>query len=276
VVLVLLLGAMISTANSEIYKIYEGRMGWPERLAEWARQRQAARVARLQQAAKTAASKMRYDEMWEQLRAYPIDGDGNPEATHPTMLGNILAAYEQYPNTRYNMDSVFYFRRIWLQLDKDRKEEIDGQWCIADGFLILSAIAIAGTAIWAVQAMVALFGISRTGLPFAGPGWTLLGSVGWLGVGVGWYRFSLPYHRENGEVFKSIFDLYRSKIWSVTHRKPAERETWEAVWSYLQYLAVKCPNCGKWTSMTGDQCSKCNFGLAEFTKKLKETGKLTI
>src|SRR5215472_6197809 len=49
VVLVLLLGAILSTANNEFYKIDEGRRGWPERLAEWARQRQAARLSRLQQ-----------------------------------------------------------------------------------------------------------------------------------------------------------------------------------------------------------------------------------
>src|ERR1039458_2114839 len=38
--LVFLLGALISTANSEIYKIYEGRVFWPRRLREWARKRQ--------------------------------------------------------------------------------------------------------------------------------------------------------------------------------------------------------------------------------------------
>jgi hypothetical protein len=275
VVLVLLLGAMISTMNGEIYKIYEGRMGWPERFAEWTRQRQRARLERLSKAAESAATKVLFDEIWEKLRAYPINDKGDPEVTQPTMLGNILAAYEQYPNNRYGMDSVFYFRRIWLQLDKDQKEEIDNQWCVADGLLLLSAIGLAGATIWTAQALVALLGISRIGLPFGAPGWALAGAAGWLALGVSWYRFSLPFHRENGEVFKSIFDIYRKKVWSLTGFKPSEAETWTAAWSYLQYLAVRCPNCGEWTSIAPDQCSKCNFGLTEFKANLRYSGKLS-
>jgi hypothetical protein len=49
-----------------------------------------------------------------------------------------------------------------------------------------------------------------------------------LVVGYGFYRLSLPFHRQNGEVFKSIFDLYRGKIREALELKPLEKETWDA------------------------------------------------
>jgi hypothetical protein len=132
IALVLLLGALISTTNSEIYKIYEGRILWPSRLFERARQRQQSRVDRLWKSAESATDQALYDELWYQLRVYPINEEGRPEATHPTRIGNILAGYEQYPNNRYGMDSMFYWPRMWLQIDKDirrfrRPSVISGQ-----------------------------------------------------------------------------------------------------------------------------------------------------
>jgi len=275
-VLVFPLGALISTTNSEIYKIYEGRIFWPPRLFEWARTRQQARVDRLVKAAKSAKAQGRnaqYNELWYQLRIYPVNGEGKPEATHPTRIGNILAGYEQYPNTRYGMDSVFYWPRIWMQIGKDQKEEIDGQWSVADGFLTLSAIAYAGGIVWMLQSLAAVFGFGMSLLPLGSPGLAALGGVAWLAPGFLWYRLSLPFHRENGEVFKSIFDIYRHKVWKLTSLKPREKEVWDATWSYLQYLQLKCPNCPAWPTAAADKCHNCGFGLLELKNTLRDTGR---
>ncbi len=275
-VLVLLLGALISTTNSEIYKIYEGRIFWPRGLFEWARRREQARVEKLLDAAEVAdedGSTAEYDELWYQLRIYPMNDKGQPEASHPTRIGNILAGYEQYPNTRYGMDSTFFWPRIWLQIEKDKKEEIDSQWSVADGFLTLSAISFVGGALWILQAIVALFDVGLSWLPFNAPGLAVLAGIGWLLLGVLWYRLCLPFHRENGEVYKSIFDVYREKVWALTTLKPNEKDTWTAAWAYLQYLVLKCPNCGKWTSMQSDTCENCGFGLVEVKRSLRDSGK---
>ena len=284
--LVFLLGALISTANSEIYRIYEGRVFWPRRLREWARKRQQARVSRLRNAAESAKAQAKpardaaesakaqeledqFKEMWYELRVYPTDDQGEPEAQYPTRIGNILAAYEQYPKTRYGMDSVFYWPRIWMQIEKDKKEEIDSQWSVADGFLSLSAISFAGGSLWMVDALAAWFKIGWSGLPLPAPGLAVLGGAGWLVLGFLWYRRSLPFHRQNGEMYKSIFDIYRDKVWNLTSLKPHEKEMWYAAWAYLQYLKLKCPNCEKY--MGSDKCEKC--GLPELTKNLRDSGK---
>lgn len=271
-VVVFLPGALISTANSEIYKLYEGRTGWPPRLRVWAIKRQQARVDKLKKAADATLEQTVYDEIWYELRVYKLNDKGQPLATHPTMIGNILAGYEQYPNTRYGMDSVFFWPRIWMQMDKDKKEDIDSQWSIADGFLTLSAISLAAAPVWAAQATFsALFSIGATFLPLHSAGYALLAAPAWLVLGYFWYRLSLPFHRENGEVFKAIFDLYRDKVRDMTARKPHEKKLWNAAWAYLQYLAVKCPNCREYTPL-GDKCEKCGFGLAELNRNIDETG----
>src|SRR5579885_1013376 len=145
-VCVFVIGALISTLTSEIYKIYEGRIFWPDRLLRWGERLQEARLRRFRQKAETArraGDTARYDEAWYQLRLYPINEQGEPYVYRPTLLGNILAGYEQYPDNRYGMDSVFYWPRIWLQMEKEKKEAIDSQWSVADGFLLLSAICLA-------------------------------------------------------------------------------------------------------------------------------------
>ena len=274
-VLVFLLGALISTTSSEIYRIYEGRILWPSRVKVWACGRQQARVSRLLKNADSATD-AQYDELWYQLRIYPTNDEGQPEATHPTQIGNILAGYEQYPYTRYGMDSVFYWPRIWLQIEKDKKEEIDNQWSVADGFLTLSAISVVGGVLWILQALAAGLRISSSGLPFGAPGKSVMGGLGWLVLGFLWYKLSLPFHRENGEVFKSIFDVYRDKVWNLTSLKPNERETWRAVWAYLQYVLLKCPRCGVSNPAGIDRCKKCGFELLELKRDLRDSGKFPI
>ncbi|MBV9302410.1 MAG: zinc ribbon domain-containing protein [Acidobacteriaceae bacterium] len=275
--LVFVLGALISTLSSEIYKVYEGRTFWPEKAFEWARRRQATRIAKLRRAAESATSPSKYDELWYKLRIYPINDEGDPEATHPTALGNILAGYEQYPGNRYGMDSVFFWPRIWLQIEKDKKEEIDSQWSVADGFLILSAVSFVGAVVWISESvLVSLHLVHGTVLPIESASLTALLGIGWLLLGYAWYRLSLPFHRENGEVFKSIFDLYRNKIWDITCLRPQERETWYATWAYLQYLMLKCPNCGTENAVSKQKCDSCGFGLVELKRNFRTSGKFLI
>ena len=69
-----------------------------------------------------------YDELWSEIRQFPADEHDHYIATRPTKMGNILASYEDYPDSRYGMDSVFYWHRLWLIVDKDTREEIDRTW----------------------------------------------------------------------------------------------------------------------------------------------------
>lgn len=276
--LVLVLGAFVSTLSGETYKIYEGRILWPAPLLRWALGRQQSRVEKLLRAANTATiTQEKYNEIWYQLRLYPVNEHGAPYATHPTLLGNILSGYEQYPANRYGMDSVFYWPRIWLQVEKDKKEEIDSQWSVADGFLTLSAISNLGGALWGLSSIALALGLVPAAMiPTGSSAAALAGAAGWLVLAYGWYRLSLPFHRENGEVFKSIFDVYRTKVWDVTSLRPEEREIWRATWLYLQYLRLPCPNCGNLNFINVEQCQYCGFELAQFLKNFRASGKFPL
>src|SRR2546426_6400845 len=124
-------GALASTLNGEIYKLYEGRNLWPKPLYAFCTARQQRRVEKLlgrAEKARIANDKHRRAELWYRLRRYPVDEKGKRCATRPTLLGDILAEYEEYPKSRYGMDSMFYWPRIWMTLDKEKKQEIEASW----------------------------------------------------------------------------------------------------------------------------------------------------
>ncbi len=276
---IFLLGTVISTLNGQIYKIYEGRILWPEGLFDGWKKRQQKRIDGLKQKADKAhqEGKMpQYNECWYRLRVYPLNDKGDPEATHPTLIGNLLAAYEDYPNSRYGMDSVFYWPRLWLQVDKDKKEEIDGAWSVADGFLSLSAVSYLLGVGWIAAALinVVMPGVLHPVRDSAGT--TALLGVGWLASGYVFYRWSLPFHERNGETFKALFDLYRDKVTAMTRVGPREKETWEGTWTYLQYLGVKCRECKEYYPAHKDQCPHCGHSTAQSLMALKreEEGKV--
>ena len=260
--LVLLLGHLTSFLSDDIYRIYEGRIFWPNWIFDFFQRLQQARVNALSRRADTAEKTnrtMRYRETWYILRRYPTNESGDPYASHPTLLGNILAGYESYPLTRYGMDAVFYWHRIWLQLENEKKEGIDSIWCAADGLLSLSAVGFCGALFWFLLGVSRFFGIlsllNRPTHPFLGGGLLLV-------LGYICYRLSLPLARANGEIFKSIFDLYRDRISMMTEIGPLEVDKWHGVWAYLQYRKVHCISCRKYYSAGQDRCPYCHFPSA--------------
>jgi hypothetical protein len=279
--MVFIFGALASALNGEVYKIYEGRVLWPRRLLKLATARQEARLEKLlwkRDEAQRADRKTEYAELWYQLRLYPVDPQGKQYADRPTLLGNILSGYEDYPDKRYGMDPVFFWPRLWLEMDKKKKEEIDSGWCVADGFLSLSAVSFLGGALWVLTYLLAATGILRfdVRLPWSG---TLLPGIFFILLGYAFYRLSLPFHRQNGELFKSIFDLYRDKIWCLTTMKPNETDIWNSTWGYLQYGKLSCkgtlPNgepCDKWNISSIEKCPKCGTPVAKSTSELKNSG----
>src|SRR5260370_17941131 len=87
-----------------------------------------------------------YKECWYLLRQFPVDANGDPTALQPSRIGNVIIAYEQYPKVRYGMDSVFYWPRLWLLIDKDVREEVDNPWAAVDSILY-AGFGAAGVAV---------------------------------------------------------------------------------------------------------------------------------
>jgi hypothetical protein len=228
-------------------------MWWPGWLARRRTEKWRKQVRRIRKKAENRADPL-YNEYWYTLRQFPVDKHGNPTATAPTRIGNILASYEDYPEQRYGMDSVFYWPRIWLALDKDVREEINSAWAPVDFLLYTAAGAAALGVVYLVLALISYvlswhhFAWPFTPLtklsarfsswPFTDPTQrygAIAGGLGLLLTGYICLRLSISGHLTNGENFKSLFDLYRPRVAAVTGVPVTVRARWHQTWQDLQY-----------------------------------------
>jgi hypothetical protein len=285
--LIVMLGALISTLNGQFYNVLSGHV-WPSRFFNLVRDCRQKRINRLYRKidaekptnaeGKKVKSSPRSNKIWSILRDYPIDPEtGKRHATSPTLLGNIIEGYEQYPNLRYGMSSAFYWHRLWLMVDKDQKEEVAKTWAVADGLLNLSAVSFLAGFLWLgayLGAKVGLLGLHW--LPIKGSSITSTVAIaGWFGLGFFLYWLSLPFHRQNGNLFKSLFDLYRDRLTKMTSLSPREEELWKGTWAYLQDFRISCPFCGGHTipAVRKEVCVKCGKHSPGSLAVFKRSGK---
>lgn len=163
-------GIIIYVLDDTIYQILEGRILWPSFFSNWKVEREKKYIKKLlylneklekkdlnlneklkkeklnvegkpkkeklelieKREREIARVSQQIEELWYKLRVFPVDGDVEYRAVYPTRLGNIIQGYELYPQSRYGLDAIFYWYRIWLKLDKNIKEEIDNVSAKAD------------------------------------------------------------------------------------------------------------------------------------------------
>src|SRR4051812_49479200 len=100
-----------------IYMVAEGRRFWPAWLRGWCLAAERGRLARLltgRQEARARGDRREVQERDVEIRGFPCDPNGVPTAQFPTRLGNLLTAFETYPDRKYGMDGVFAWPRLWL------------------------------------------------------------------------------------------------------------------------------------------------------------------
>jgi len=138
-------------------------------------------------------------------RTYPLAPNGRRTARFPTLLGNIITEFEEYPTRKYDADGVFYWPRVWWKLPKEVREALDDTQAMVDGALYVSAILYALAPLCLVYALA-----SRAFTPplvrNATAGELVLLAVAGPICGYALYRLSLPAHRQFGEQVKAMFD----------------------------------------------------------------------
>jgi len=293
-------GWFILVLDMPIYMAFEGRRYWPRRLRSWLIDREHKRLAKLRE--RTAMSVLNEIEKGEKqieteqdvdkrkklqqaldaadndlieayfdIRNFRIDDKGNHSAKFPTRLGNLIDAYEHYPERVYGMESVFYWPRLWLKLDSDVKEDIDGRQAIADSTVYVSSACFFNGAVWLVFTL--LYGLNALVLRLNGaplltprhtlfehlPRWwaSLLIMSGFVLAGFLLYRTSLRLHAQFGEIFKSVFDVFHGQITvsrvvgnvadyanDYSFVALPEKQRLEVAWRYLQFGLILCPRTG--------------------------------
>lgn len=256
---VILMGWLISSLDMFIYMLFEGRRYWPAPLRTFFLEMEEQRLIEILNAQRKfeTTDKQRYLEATVEKRKFPLNPAGQPEAVFPTRLGNTITAYEFYPDSRYGIDPIFYWYRIWLGLSKDIKEEIDNRAAIADSAVYSSFALFISGHLWLVYAIISSSADKPLNyIPRPAVAWSFFLFL--LLAGYVTYRISVLLHGQFGEVFKSVYDLYLKDVnvdevvgkVALLTRNPAlpkagRTEKLTVAWRYLQNFRVKCQTCGK-------------------------------
>jgi hypothetical protein len=166
---------------------------------------------------------------------YPLiddseDGRYNEADILPTRLGNILLAAERYPLSRYGMDAIYFWPRLFPLLPQQFQQDYEK-------FLQQYELPL----VVAFQASVAATAGGIVIVATQGPWWLFLA---WFGGGHAlaylFYSLSLTNAEELGEQQRTAFDLYRHLLleqWptpaDVKNEKDAFRKIQEFIVSSL-------------------------------------------
>ncbi|MCP4698372.1 MAG: hypothetical protein GY862_16190 [Gammaproteobacteria bacterium] len=205
----LLCGWLFVVLDMQIYMAFEGRRYWfPlfRRLSVW------LELRRLKSLLRDLENPRHAREASVELRRFPMNAAGEFYVPCPTRIGNLITAYEDYPQRVYGMDGVFYWYRLWLLLDNDLREELDNQQALADSTLYTAvALKICGLAMLGYGLAVYLdLDWQRSSLPDA-PVLLFFAGAAFLASYL-LYRLSLHLHAAYGESFKALFDVHRDKL----------------------------------------------------------------
>ena len=245
--LAVIAGVGLMLMRDIIYRIYEGRLLWQRKLYNLLKSRLQDQIdKKIRRVNQLDNKSMQYKELSYWLRMFPLDEQGKPVAKRPTIVGNVLAGYEEYPLRRYGMDSIFYWYRLSLTLPESYATQIDRVWAEADGLMYVSFASLIIGFLYLLIAAIKWFTLSvmNLGIPpkptteylssIPPPSILVLLFIALLSGAYVVYRWSIPTHRRVGEYFKAAFDIYRKNILDMTKLAPAEKENWNTTWAYLQ------------------------------------------
>ncbi len=249
-ILGLLAGLAFLMLDMPVYMLLEGRRYWPGWLRRWGIAREARRLQGLTRRADAETDKTKQVELDLLAAQFPVDRKtGRPAARYPTRLGNLLASFETYPTVKYGLDGVFFWPRLWVAIDKDLRDELDGAQAVVAGAIYGCAALAAAAMICVIYAFALAHG--------AQPDWRwLAASLGCILLSFACYRAALPRYDQYGALFAAVFDQHRGKLELGglladldAHMKaePARTKAEEgrAVWRFLRWHRYRRPGADK-------------------------------
>ena len=155
----------------------------------------------------------------------------------PTKLGNIVAAYNQYPYTRYKIEGEFLWPRlmqvtpeVFNETIQDKKAFLDFALAMATGFLVSAvSILIYGPLLRMDEATLAA--------------WPLISASMLVAMYLS-YRSAIMAARDFGDILRAACDLFRLDLMKALQRPhPAdlqeEREQWIELSQLMAYGTVE-------------------------------------
>lgn len=167
----------------------------------------------------------------KQRRFHEIDRDFPPEdRLLPTNIGNVIAAFEEYPHDRYGMDAIALWSRLVPVLEKQEFLDYVTQEKTIFDFLLNMCLVIAVLGVELTYRALFLGSIPLIlGTPFV---FIIAGAVLWQGMYIA--------ARQWGTVVRVAFDLYRHDLAEHLVLRPVttfgeEYEQWQAISKFYLY-----------------------------------------
>jgi len=252
-----LTGGMLSLLDDYIYRLFEGIWFWPQSIRKVGEKFLKYRLRKWQDDMKKLdPQEPLYEKLRLKVRDFPLNDKGEHTVIRPTLLGNIIGEYEDYSWFRYRVVSRFYWYRLRLAIDGDKKKEMDQASAEADSMLYTS-LALAFAFFVYLCLWISSFWIRPRFLLRSVFGFGFFSNWGFLYPLVGFilayciYRVSLPIHRRNGEYYKSLFDTRGYILQGGVQGAPIvemDLRLWndlERRWRYLRRLRIRCEKCNK-------------------------------
>ncbi len=268
------IGLLVNFLDDFIYKIYEGYFCWPKRLRNYLTNKLNKKIKKKLQQAESTEDKNEYNMLWDWLLRFPLKKEKEKpetEAILPTKLGNILLSYESYPESRYGIETIFYWPRLWMALDKETRKEINTTWSEADCITYISFICLCSAVFYFFAFIFDLINIPTLILGPIGkpvnsitfgeiaisPLFFLVKAIVLLLLTKLFYLISLPLHVKNGNNFQALFDLHRDKLEKIFPIKVSDDDVWNEAWAYLKYGLIKCKKCSNFYPKDIKKCPHC-------------------
>jgi hypothetical protein len=188
----------------------------------------------------------RVTRIYEYLLDFPLTVKSNGSAEHlaerSTRLGNIIAGYEAYADSRYGIDGTYFWHHLLNFASDASRKAFEDAYSFAESLVLAS---FAG-AIVAILHFIALLGFAvgefDESLVFirvvSGPLISSVFAVFGLVVWFGFYRASFPAHREAGASLRAIIDVGHPTFveWAKSVQVPAPDDTIKQVEVLNEYL----------------------------------------
>jgi hypothetical protein len=155
---------------------------------------------------------------------YPLPED--EEDVLPTTLGNILLAGESYARSRYGMDTIFFWPRLFPLLPERFQAEYEEYLINYEFPLVVSFEAI----------VVAVLGGLTVLLTGGSPALFLLSFGGGSTIAYAFYRLSFSGAEELSEQQRTAFDLYRHLLleqWPTPRDVRDEKAAFEEIENFI-------------------------------------------
>jgi len=266
--LTLVIGFILSSMNTFIYKIFEGYLFLEHLpLARRSQRRAALRLRQLIDEKRDALGRLRdqeadaaqlrdlEDELYYSTATYQLSFPPSDESVMPTRLGNILRAAESYSSDRYGIDAVLMWPRL-IHVIPDRYYDKVEQSNNGLAFLINCSLLSLILALLSALASGYQYLLSRcSSLGLSAPlyfisvdlpsqiYWQrailyLIASGFMLLACFIFYKAALPIATQYGNMVRSTFDLFRFDLLAqlklaLPEDSDAEQDTWRKVSEFM-------------------------------------------